>query len=159
MPMIAVVAHDALLALRRLTTSRSDDVIVKRRSAPDQSSMVARGETPQKRQAAYGSKNAIAEGDGERHIPTRGGERSALTKAGHGPMFVVDDNPPTAHSECVCDRCHQPLYPGEPMAVAGCKARAPRGCGHICRPEDDCPIPMGSALHVGRAVLRRNGGL
>jgi len=65
-------------------------------------------------------------------------------------------NPSTAVSECFCERCHQPLYSRQPMAVDGCTARESRGCGHICRPDDGCPISMGSALHVGCAVLRRN---
>jgi hypothetical protein len=74
-------------------------------------------------------------------------------------MFVADGNPTTAHSECLCERCHQPLYSGQPMAVDGCLERGLRACGHVCRPDDGCPLPRGSRLHVGCAVLRRNGAL
>jgi hypothetical protein len=76
----------------------------------------------------------------------------AMSRLAHG-------NPATSHYASVCERCHQPLYSGQPMAVDACTAREMRGCAHICRPDDDCPISTGSPLHVGCAVLRRNGEL
>jgi len=113
------------------------------------------------------SRSSLALFGGERRSSTLvGGKGSALTKAGPRPdvpprpmVNLAHGNPTTAHPECLCGRCHLPLYSGQPMAVDDCTARELRGCGRICRPEESCSMSIGSALHVGCAVLRGNGEL
>jgi hypothetical protein len=51
--MIALVAHDAAAHAETTADVPCGTMVVARRSAPDRSSIIARGGTPQERQSAY----------------------------------------------------------------------------------------------------------